>query len=86
MKDLSMLVWLTQVGISVAAPLASFVFCAVWLREQFGLGIWIIWAGLALGIVCAVSGFRQCLLLMDQMVSRKNKKDGDPPISFNEHI
>lgn len=85
MKDLQMLVWLTQVGISVAAPLAAFVFCAVWLREQFGLGVWIIWVGLALGAVCAFSGFRQCLQLMDQMANRKNKNE-EPPVGFNEHI
>lgn len=85
MKDLNMLVWLTQAGISVAAPLAAFVFMAVWLREQFGLGVWIIWLGLGLGIVCAVSGFRQCLQLMDHMASRNNKNE-EPPVSFNEHI
>ena len=85
MKDLNMLVWLTQVGISVAAPLAAFVFCAVWLRQQFGLGAWIIWVGLALGAVCAVTGFRQCLILMEQMAGRQNKQD-PPPVGFNEHI
>lgn len=85
MKDLNMLVWLTQVGISVAVPLAAFVFCAVWLQERFGLGGWIIWVGLALGIICAISGFRQCLTLMDQMAQRKNKPE-KPPVGFNEHI
>lgn len=84
MKDFSMLVWLTQAGISVAAPLAAFVFCGVWLRQQFGLGMWVIWAGLVLGVICAVTGFRQCLHLMEQMASRQNKKD-PPPVGFNEH-
>ena len=86
MKDLNMLVWLTQVGISVAAPLAAFVFIALWLRDQFGFGDWIIWAGLAFGIICAVTGFRQCLELMEQMDKRRHKDDGEPPVSFNEHI
>lgn len=85
MKDLQMLVWLTQVGISVAAPLATFVFCALWLREQFGLGMWVLWLALALGTICAISGFRQCLQLMDQMARRNNKQNQEPPIGFNEH-
>lgn len=84
MQDLNMLVWLTQTGISVAAPLAAFTFCAVWLREQLGLGSWIIWAGLSLGVVCAVAGLRQCLHLMVQMADRRKKED--PPLGFNEHI
>ena len=34
MKDLHMLVWLTQVGISVAAPPVVFLLIAVWLRNR----------------------------------------------------
>lgn len=85
MKDLSMLVWLSQAGISVAAPPVVFIMCALWLREQFGLGDWCIWAALILGIFCAVSGFRQCLSLMEKM-SKKNSKDTEPVPGFNEHI
>ena len=43
MKDLSMLVWLSQLGLSVAAPLAGFILLAVWLNERFSLGVWVIW-------------------------------------------
>ena len=32
MKDLNLIVWLTQLGMSVAVPLAGFVLLAVWLR------------------------------------------------------
>ena len=39
MKDLSLLVWLTQLGLSVAVPLAGFILLAVWLRSRFGLEI-----------------------------------------------
>lgn len=85
MKDLQMLVWLSQVGISVAAPLAVFVFCAVWLRERFGLGMWIIWLGLGLGVICAVSGFCQCLQLMERLSKRNDKQDPKPPVGFNQH-
>ena len=41
MKDLHMLVWLTQTGISVAAPPGGFLLGAIWLRDRFGLGAWV---------------------------------------------
>lgn len=84
MKDLSLLVWLTQLGLSTAVPLAGFVLLALWLRGRFGWGDWIIWAGLILGICSAVSGFRQSLRAMELM-SKDKKEQAPPPISFNEH-
>lgn len=84
MKDFQMLVWLTQLGISVALPLAGFVFGAVWLRSRFGLGTWIIWAGVIVGGICAVSSFRQTLAMMDKM-ARGSKPEPEPPVSFNDH-
>ena len=58
MKDLNLLVWLTQLGMSVAMPLAGFTLLGVWLRERFGLGIWIVLCGCAVGLICAVDGLR----------------------------
>jgi len=85
MKDASMLVWLTQLGLSVAAPLAGFLILAIWLRSRFDLGVWVIWAGLALGINGAISGLRVSLKAMEQM-SKPKDKPTDPPISFNDHF
>lgn len=84
MKDLNLLVWLTQLGLSVAFPLAGFVLLAVWLHKQFGWGIWVIWVGLALGILCAIDGLRTSLKAMEQL-SSKVKDDSPPPVSFNDH-
>ncbi len=83
MRDLSLLTWLTQLGLSVAVPLAGFVLLAVWLRERFGLGVWVIIAGVILGLYCAVDGFLRSLKLLQQM--GKDKKDDAPPVSYNEH-
>ena len=85
MKDLSLLVWLTQLGLSVAFPLAGFVLLAVWLRSALGWGDWVLWAGLVLGLSGAVSGFRHSLKAME-LLSRNKKDDAPPPVSFNEHI
>ncbi len=83
MKDLNLLVWLTQLGFSVAFPLAGFVLLAVWLHNDCGWGTWVIWVGLILGFICAINGFRDSLRIMEQLSKDKNKKD--PPISYNEH-
>lgn len=83
MKDLNLLVFLTQLGFTVAFPLAGFVLLAVWLRDRFQWGSWVIYAGLVLGLICAVTGFRDSLKTMERL-SRDSKKK-DPPVSFNEH-
>lgn len=83
MKDLTLLVWLTQLGMSVAVPLALFVMLGVWLHNDLGWGSWTIWAGLAVGLYCAVTGFRDSLKAMERL--SRNKKKDPPPVSFNEH-
>lgn len=85
MKDLTLLVWLTQLGLSVAFPLAGFILLAVWLRSSFGWGDWVIWVGLILGLTGAVNGFRHSLKAME-LQSRSKKKNDPPPVVFNEHI
>lgn len=84
MKNWNLLVWLTQLGISVVVPLAGFVLLGVWLHRSCGWGIWAVWAGLVLGLFSAVSGFRGSLQAMEQM-SRDRRKKSPPPVSFNEH-
>ena len=83
MKDLSLIVWLSQLGLSTALPLAGFILLAVWLRNTFAWGDWVIWVGIALGIICAVIGFRDSLKALE-LLSRDKKKE-DPPVSFNDH-
>jgi len=84
MKDLSLIVWLTQLGMSVVAPLGCSALLAVWLRRQFGLGQWVIWVGVAIGAICAVDGLRTSLKLMTRLGKRK-KDPQPPPVSFNDH-
>ena len=84
MKDVNLLVWLTQLGLSVAIPLAVFLGGALWLHNSRGWGSWVIWVGLMIGLSSAVSGFRQSLKAMEQIPRHRDKKE-PPPISFNEH-
>ena len=83
MKNVSMLVWLSQLGLSVIAPLAGFILLAVWLHNECGLGKWIIWLGIILGLISAVNGFLNSLKTMDMLA--KDEKEREIPPSFNDH-
>ena len=83
MKNLSLLVWLTQLGLSVALPIGGFVLISVWLQRRFDLGNWIIFCGVLLGVFCAVDGVKTALKSIKQIAKGKNEEE--PPVSFNDH-
>ena len=83
MKEWRLLIWLPQFGISVVFPLIGFVMLAVWLQNRFGWGPWVLWVGILCGLITPAVGVRdtvQAMALID-----KKKKDGPPPVSFNDH-
>ena len=84
MKEFNMLIWLTQLGFSVAVPLGGFVLLGLWLRSRFGLGAWVVICGCVLGLICAVNALRHSLKMMEQM-DRRNGPKIPPPVSFNDH-
>ena len=83
MKEMSLFVFVTQLGLSVAVPLGGFIFLGIWLRQRFDLGIWVVLAGIFLGIVTAVDGLRSSLKAMERL--SRDKKQDPPPVSFNNH-
>ena len=84
MKDLSLLVWLTQLGLSVALPFGGFILLALWLQSEWGWGQWVLWVGIGLGVICAIDGFRSSIKAMERLSKRKD--DPEPPaVSFNDH-
>lgn len=83
MKELTMVVWITQLGLSVVVPLAGFPMAAVWACDRFGIGSWLIWLGVVVGICSAVEGFRSSLRAMLRL--SKGKQDNHPTVSFNDH-
>lgn len=83
MKNTTLIVWLTQLGLSVAVPPVCFILLAVWLRDRFGCGNWVLWAGIALGIYCAVTGLISSLRTMERM--SREKKPEAPTVAFNDH-
>ncbi|MCD8107187.1 MAG: AtpZ/AtpI family protein [Oscillospiraceae bacterium] len=86
MKDVSLLVMIGQLGLSVAIPLAGCIILAVWLRNKFSLGVWVIFIGAILGGILAISGFRSTLKTMENITTQDNDKDKKPPVTgFNSH-
>lgn len=84
MKDVNLLIWLTQLGLSVAVPLVGFLLLALWLHTSCGWGKWVILAGLLLGISGAVSGLRSSLQILNRM-SKDKKQEPPSSVSYNEH-
>ena len=84
MKDLTLLVWLTQLGISVAAPLCVFVGGALWLQNRFAMGSWIVIVGVALGASLAIYEFYRMMKLLDKVGNKKKEKE-TTAVFFNDH-
>jgi hypothetical protein len=84
MKNISLIVWLTQLGFSVALPPAGFILLAVWLRNRFDLGLWVLWVGIIIGLCGAIDGLRSSLKAMERL-SKDKPDDTPPPVSYNDH-
>ena len=81
MKDLGLLVFLSQLGLSVALPLVGFVWLGVWLGKSWGS--WAVITGVLLGAIFAFQGLRSTLKTMERFAK---KPEGEaPPRSYNEH-
>ena len=64
-----------QLGMSVAFPLGGFLFLALWLRDKYDLGVWVLIAGIVLGITGAADGLWSTLKGMDILL---REDDHDP--------
>ena len=84
MKNISMLVWLTQLGLTVAVPPVLFILLALWFRNHLGWGGWVLWLGIGLGLYCAVTGFVSSLRTLSRMAEDKKKDEPTVP-AFNDH-
>ena len=84
MKQLGLLVWVPQFGISVVSPLILFVLLGVWLHSSRGWGSWVIIAGVLLGLFTAGLGLRDTLKAFIQQ--DRGSEDPPPAVSFNDHM
>ena len=84
MKELSLLAWFTQLGLSVTIPPTVLILLSVWLQNRFGWGKWCLWVAIALSLYCAVTGLIASLRQLSQIAKSKEKKE-EYPVSFNDH-
>ncbi len=90
MKELTLLTWLTQLGLSVALPLAGFVWLAVWLKQRYALGNWVTILGIAIGLYCAIHNGIQSLKALNKLQQKwhsetENQKNAIHAVSYNDH-
>lgn len=83
MKNMSLLVWLTQLGFGVAVTPCLFIFLALWIRNTWSLGNWVLWVGIVIGLYCAITGLYSSLKMLLQISNDKENKS--KPVSFNDH-
>lgn len=84
MKVLSMILWVTQFGLSILFPFCIFLYLGFWLQTRFDMGIWVMAVCGIIGFLTSVSTAKSCLrsLLKARDEVSPPKK---PPISFNDH-
>ena len=85
MKTLSLLLWVTQFGLSVLFPLCFFLLLATWLQAKFGLGMWIFVIFGIIGLLTTVSTAKSCLRSLLKAAEEASDRK-EPPIAFNDHI
>ena len=84
MKVLSLLMWVTQFGLSILLPPCFFLWLAYWLQNRFGLGAWIMVVFGILGFLAAFSTAKANLKTMLKEANGLSSQE-PPPVSFNNH-
>lgn len=84
MKLLSLILWVTQFGVSVLFPTVFFLWLGVWLRGRFGLGIWVLAVFGIFGLMTSFSTARSCLQSMRRAAEELSSQE-KPPTAFNDH-
>ena len=84
MKILSLLMWVTQFGLSILLPPCFFLWLAHWLQGRFDLGSWVmILLGIA-GFLVAFTTAKANLKAMLRDAGLSHSKT-EHPASFNDH-
>ena len=81
-RNLQLLLWVTQLGLTLTLPPIVLTAGAVWLRERFALGGWVVLLGVVAGLGAAVSGARDFFRFAQR---DEGEHGGDDPVAFNSH-
>lgn len=80
MRSLRLLAWITQFGISVAAPPVLCALLGDYLQRRYALGSWVL---ILVGILSGVAGLRQSLRSLRRISAEDDGKK--PPRGYNGH-
>ncbi|MGN0372531.1 MAG: AtpZ/AtpI family protein [Enterocloster sp.] len=79
---LKQLTWLSQMGLSLAAPLLLCLFLCSWLTSRFSIGGWIYIPGFFFGLGSSfMTAYKIYLVIMKDEHKKKRPVD----TAFNEH-
>ncbi|MBQ1679344.1 MAG: hypothetical protein II062_07435 [Oscillospiraceae bacterium] len=81
-KVMRYLVWLTQLGLSAAVPLAGFILLGSWLHNSRGWGGWVLGVGIGLGVLGAVGGLWNSFKTLNLMLKQDEERS---PKGYNRH-
>ena len=84
MKVLSLILWVTQFGLSVLFPLVVFLYLGFWLHNRFGLGLWVMAVCGIIGFMTSISTAKSCMRSLLKARDEASTRE-KPPISFNDH-
>ena len=71
---ISALAMVTQFGITTITPMLLCIFAAMWLKNRFALGDWVVLIGVLMGVG---SGFLSMMKMIRQMSELSKKEDED---------
>ena len=84
MKLLTLIVWVTQFGLSALFPVCAFLLLGSWLQNTWQLGTWVMIVCGVVGFLTSISTVRSCIRAM-RRDAEAAASDKEPPIAFNEH-
>lgn len=84
MRLLSLLVWVTQFGISSLLPLCLSLILGNWLQTAYGLGLWITALCGVFGLGVSIRTACACLRLLRRDIETAGSGE-ENTVAFNDH-
>lgn len=84
MKTLSLILWVSQFGLSVLFPFCLFLYLGFRLQNRFDLGVWVTLIFGVIGFITSVSTAKSCLRSLLKARDEASSQE-KPPICFNDH-